>query len=119
MLTTRALMTRRAMKSSPSCSRVGRVTRKRQRRYFVSPWTRLARLTVLPATQEPPKEWAPTQAAPNPILNNPYEEPARHWSYVGGVPSETPGRRPASYWFKTQKIGTTQENLFAEEERDE
>ena len=71
------------------------------------------------APQEPPKEWAPTQAAPNPILNNPYEEPSRHWSYVGGVPSETPGRRPASYWFKTQKIGTTQESLFAEEERDE
>jgi type III restriction enzyme len=69
--------------------------------------------------QEPPKEWTPTQAAPDPILNNPYEEPSRHWSYVGGVPSETPGRRPASYWFKTQKIGTTQEKLFAEEERDE
>src|ERR1017187_1241598 len=69
--------------------------------------------------QEPPKEWAPTQAAPDPILNNPYEEPTRYWSYVGGVPSETPGRRPASYWFKTQKIGTTQESLFAEEERDE
>jgi type III restriction enzyme len=69
--------------------------------------------------QEPPKEWAPTQAAPDPILNNPYEEPSRHWSYADGVPRETPERRPASYWFKTQKIGTTQESLFAEEERDE
>lgn len=77
------------------------------------------RRTRLPDQQEPPKEWTPTQAAPDPILNNPYEEPSRHWSYVGGVPSETPGRRPASYWFKTQKIGTTQEGLFAEEERDE
>src|SRR5271157_2315209 len=72
-----------------------------------------------PDQQEPPKEWTPTQAAPDPILNNPYEPPSRHWSYVGGVPNETPGRRPASYWFKTQKIGTTQESLFAEEERDE
>lgn len=69
--------------------------------------------------QEPPKEWTPTHAAPDPILNNPYEEPSQHWSYIGGVPSKTPGRRPASYWFKTTKIGTTQEKLFAEEERDE
>jgi type III restriction enzyme len=70
-------------------------------------------------TQEPPKEWTPVQAAPDPILNNPYEEPSQHWSYTGGVPSKTPGRRPASYWFKTTKTGTTQEKLFAEEERDE
>jgi type III restriction enzyme len=72
-----------------------------------------------PTPQEPPNEWTPTQAAPDPILNNPYEEPSQHWSYAGGVPSKTPGRRPASYWFKTTKIGTTQEKLFAEEERDE
>jgi type III restriction enzyme len=78
-----------------------------------------ARRTRPPVAEEPPKDWTPTQAAPDPILNNPYEEPSRHWNYIGGVPSETPGRRPASYWFKTQKIGTTQESLFAEEERDE
>jgi hypothetical protein len=71
--------------------------------------TRRARPTE---PEEPPKDWAPTQAAPNPILNNPYEEPLRHWSYVGGAPSETPGRRPASYWFKTQKIGTMQNKLL-------
>lgn len=72
-----------------------------------------------PLPLEPPPEWAPTQAAPDPILNNPYEEPAQHWVYQKGVAHKQPGRRPASYWFKTQKTGTSQENLFAEEERDE
>ena len=77
------------------------------------------RKATVPSLLEPPADWAPTQAAPNPILNNPYEEPAEHWVYQQGVANRQPGRRPASYWFKTQKTGTSQESLFAEEERDE
>jgi type III restriction enzyme len=30
-----------------------------------------------------------------------------------------PGRRPASYWYKTQRTGSAQRELFAEEERDD
>jgi type III restriction enzyme len=73
-----------------------------------------------PITQyEPPADWTPTQAVENPILNSPYEEPRWHWTYIIGVPARHQGRRPASYWFKTEKTGTVQEGLFAEEERDE
>src|SRR3712207_2532414 len=73
-----------------------------------------------PVTQyEPPADLVPTQAVENPILNGPYEEPAWHWTYIRGQPSKQQGRRPASYWYRTQKTGTTQESLFAEEERDE
>lgn len=69
--------------------------------------------------QPPPLDWTPTQAAPEPILNSPYEEPAWHWTYINGAPSKQAGRRPASYWFKSQQVGTSQQQLFAEEERDE
>ena len=41
--------------------------------------------TAPPHALEPPKDWTPTQAAPDPILNNPYEEPAQHWVYQKGV----------------------------------
>ena len=54
-----------------------------------------------PLALDPPADWTPTQAAPDPILNNPYEEPAQHWVYQKGVAHKQPGRRPASYWFKT------------------
>lgn len=30
-----------------------------------------------------------------------------------------PGRRPASYWHKTQRTGSAQQTLFTEEERDD
>lgn len=69
-------------------------------------------------TEMPPEDWTPTQAVDDPILNNPYEEPKEHWFYKDGVPSRVPGRRPASYWFKTKKIGTVQEGLFREEDSD-
>ena len=67
------------------------------------------------------EEQIPIQPVENPILCSPYKEPAQHWLYdtKTGVPSKTPGRRPASYWFKTERTGGAQRDLFAEEERDD
>jgi type III restriction enzyme len=63
----------------------------------------------------------PIQPVENPILCSPYAEPTEHWVYntQTGIPSRFPGRRPASYWFKTERTATGQQNLFAEEERDD
>jgi type III restriction enzyme len=71
--------------------------------------------------QQPPKDWAPTQAVPNPILNNPYESPQSYWLYQNGVPSQVPGRRPARYYFKTKRIGSAQSDmdLFKEENEED
>src|SRR5260370_17194175 len=70
-------------------------------------------------TQEAPADWRPTQAVPEPILNKPYEEPSRHWIYRDGVPDAVNGRRPASYWYTSKKVGSLQQDLLAEEERDD
>ena len=75
--------------------------------------------TRKPGEEAPPADWLPTQAVDNPILSGPYDEPKEHWLYREGVPFKVPGRRPASYWFKTQKVGERQQGLFAEEDRDE
>lgn len=72
-----------------------------------------------PRTHEPPAEWRPTQAVADPILNRPYEKPTRHWIYNGGVPDIANDRRPASYYFTTKKVGSGQQDLYAEEERDD
>lgn len=63
----------------------------------------------------------PIQPVENPILCSPYKEPEQHWLYDSrtGIPSRNPGRRPASYWFKTERTGAAQGQLFAEEERDD
>ncbi len=63
----------------------------------------------------------PIQPVENPILCSPYKAPDQHWLYdtKTGIPSKTPGRRPASYWFKTERTGSTQMSLLAEEERDD
>ena len=55
------------------------------------------------------------------ILCSPYLEPDRHWLYdtATGLPSKMNGRREASYWFKSQKTGSRQQTLLAEEERDD
>jgi type III restriction enzyme len=68
-----------------------------------------------------PEEQIPIQPVDNPILCSPYTEPDQHWLYDTrtGIPSKTPGRRPASYWFKTERTGGAQRDLFAEEERDD
>lgn len=46
----------------------------------------------------------PIQPVNKPILCNPYTEPTAHWVYdtQTGEATETPGRRPASYWYKSQ-----------------
>ena len=76
-------------------------------------------------------EWAnpmpdaqiPTQPVEHPILCSPYGEPDQHWLYdtATGIPSKVSGRRPASYWFKSERTGTAQQQLsfLAEEERDD
>lgn len=63
----------------------------------------------------------PIQPVENPILCSPYNEPDQHWLYDTrtGIPTKTPGRRPASYWFKTERTGSAQMSLLAEEERDD
>ena len=61
------------------------------------------------------------QPVEDPILCSPYAEPDRHWLYDTrtGIPSKTPGRRPASYWYKSERTGSAQRSLLAEEERDD
>ena len=71
----------------------------------------------------PEQEQLPIQPVNKPILCSPYEEPSAHWVYntETGEASQLEGRRPASYWYRTQKTGTTQQRLafMAEEERDD
>ena len=64
----------------------------------------------------------PMQPVEKPILCKPYEEPTEYWLYgqETGEPSKAPGRRPAAYWFKTERsISEQQVQLFAEENREE
>ena len=65
----------------------------------------------------------PIQPVENPILCSPYKEPDQHWLYDTrtGIPTKTPGRRPASYWFKSERAGSAQQQMsfLAEEERDD
>lgn len=65
----------------------------------------------------------PIQPVDKPILCSPYVEPDQHWVYdrSTGIPTKTPGRRPASYWFQAERTGAAQLKLgfMAEEERDD
>jgi type III restriction enzyme len=63
----------------------------------------------------------PIQPVEKPILCSPYKVPDQHWLYDTrtGIPSKNSGRRPASYWFKTERTGSRQLTLLAEEERDD
>ena len=63
----------------------------------------------------------PIQPVERPILCNPYEEPDAHWVYdtETGEAIKQPGRRDAGYWYKTQRTGSGQLQLFQEEERDD
>ena len=62
----------------------------------------------------------PIQPVDKPILCNPYEEPTRHWVYsTDGQAYVVEGRRPASYWYKTQRIDEGQLSLLAEEQRED
>ena len=68
-----------------------------------------------------PDNHIPVRPVEDPILCSPWEEPDRHWLYDTrtGVPSKAPGRRPAGYWFRTERTGSAQRSLLAEEERDD
>ena len=68
-----------------------------------------------------PEAPIPVQPVEDPILCSPYEKPDAHWLYDTrtGVPSKAPGRRPASYWYKSERTGSAQLDLLAEEERDD
>src|SRR5438067_2402909 len=63
----------------------------------------------------------PIQPVEKPIICNPYAEPNDHWVYDSktGEASRPGGRRPAGYWYKTEKVGSAQTRLFTEEERDD
>ena len=65
----------------------------------------------------------PIQPVERPILCSPYEEPTEHWVYDSetGEAQCREGRRPASYWFKTQRVYDQQLMLkgFAEEQRED
>ena len=66
----------------------------------------------------------PIQPVERPILCGPYVEPHEHWVYSTetGAASKQPGRRPASYWFKTlrtNKRTTLTLPGMAEEQRED
>ena len=65
----------------------------------------------------------PIQPVDNPIICSPYNEPDAHWVYdtKTGEASRMPERRPAGYWYQTQRTGTAQLELefIQEEERDD
>lgn len=63
----------------------------------------------------------PVQPVSKPILSSPYVEPREYWSFNHdlGEWMRAPGRRAASYWYKTQRTGRAQLSMFAEEERDD
>ena len=63
----------------------------------------------------------PIRPVENPILCSPYDEPDQHWLYDTGtgLPQKMPHRREASYWYRTERTGSSQRQLLAEEERDD
>ena len=65
-------------------------------------------------------EQLPIQPVTKRILFTPFAEPDPHWIYDKrtGDARQKAGRRPASYWYKTQRTGSAQLELLAEEERD-
>src|SRR6266571_7812257 len=72
-------------------------------------------------TIAPGQERLPVQPVDRPILCNPYEEPNDHWIHdkETGTASRAGRRREASYWYKTERTGSAQMSLLAEEERDD
>jgi type III restriction enzyme len=55
-----------------------------------------------------------TLAVDNPIINSPFEEPARYWDYKEGQPILSAGRRPAGYYLRPRTRGP-QLSMFEEE----
>jgi type III restriction enzyme len=68
-----------------------------------------------------PTSATPVQPVEKPILCSPYGEPKEHWLHnpETGMAAPTAGRRPASYFFKTERTGSAQRELFAEENRED
>lgn len=61
----------------------------------------------------------PIQPVENPIICNPYDEPNDHWFYNEHGDATRPGhRRPAGYWYKTDRVSAGQRALFLNEQRD-
>src|SRR5437899_3050540 len=46
-------------------------------------------------------------AVDNPIINSPFEEPAKWWDYQEGHPIQRDGRRPAGYYRRSRTTPTT------------
>src|ERR1039457_7717084 len=69
----------------------------------------------------PGQEQLPVQPVDRPILCNAYEEPRAHWIYdkESGAASRGGMRRDAGYWYKTERKGSAQMSLLAEEARDD
>ena len=60
----------------------------------------------------------PITPPPSPIICKPYDEPLDHWLYREGVAERGGYRRNAGYFYKTEKTGSAQQTLFAEENWD-
>src|ERR1700736_4174945 len=67
----------------------------------------------------PGQEPLPVQAVDRPILCSPYEEPRDHWIYdkETGAASRAGARRPASYYYKTERTGSAQLTLTGSRRR--
>jgi hypothetical protein len=78
----------------------------------------MARDAAMPAASQ---QEIPIQPVEKPILCNPFTEPTAHWHYdrKTGVPSKRDWRRPASYWFKTERTGAAQMELLTPEESED
>jgi type III restriction enzyme len=79
----------------------------------------MAKKKAKPKAEYLPKDWKPTQAVDDPIINSPYVEPNQHWLYREGTPELIDERRPASYFYKEKRTGRREEQLFDELEREE
>ncbi|MFN7305184.1 MAG: restriction endonuclease, partial [Acetobacteraceae bacterium] len=73
------------------------------------------------AKAPPQQQDIPIQPVERPILCSPYKEPDQHWKYdtATGAARKEPGRRPASYWYKTERTGSAQMSLLAQEQQDD
>lgn len=73
------------------------------------------------AKAPPQQQDIPIQPVERPILCSPYKEPDQHWKYdtLTGAAHKEPGRRPASYWYKTERTGSAQMSLLAQEQQDD
>ncbi|WPL15567.1 Restriction endonuclease [Thiorhodovibrio winogradskyi] len=65
----------------------------------------------------------PLQPVDRPVICNPYLEPDAHWEYerTTGAALKTLARRPAGYWYKTDRAGSaiTQGDMFGDEQHDD